>query len=159
MGSRNMSETPSDICIVTLRPPTPNWQSLQGEQKAKQRKLKSRHRGRGRGQTDRNTSVCPNSNNGRTGLGQTSACSSSVVNKTSAKSPHRGNQNMQTSVQGGTQGAQSSSSLQCFRCHGWGHMATECTTPAMQLNREGGTEGMQSNPPQIMHSKFKTFPL
>ena len=58
-----------------------------------------RHRGRGRGQTDRHTSVCPNSHNGQTGLGQTSTHSSSVVNKTSAKSPHRGNQNMQTSVQ------------------------------------------------------------
>ena len=34
-----------------------------------------------RGQTDRNTSVCPNSHNGQTGLGQTSTHSSSVVNK------------------------------------------------------------------------------
>ena len=118
-----------------------------------------RHRGHGRGRTDRNTSVCPNSQNGWTGLGQTSACSSSIVNKTSAESPHRGNQNMQTSVQGGTQGAQSSSSLQCFRCQGWDHMARECTTPAMQLNREGGPKGMQSNLPPIMCSKFKTFPL
>ena len=63
-----------------------------------------RHRGHGRGWTDRNTSVHPNSHNGQTGLGQTSAHSSSVVNKTSTKSPHRGNQNTQTSVQGGTQG-------------------------------------------------------
>ena len=114
-----------------------------------------RHRGCRRGQTDRNTSVCPNSRNGQTGLGQTSTCSSSIVNKTSAESPHRGNQNMQTSVQGGMQGAQSSSSLQCYRCQGWGHMARECTTPAMQLNREGGPKGMQSNPAQIVHSKFK----
>ena len=53
-----------------------------------------RQRGHGRGQTDRNTSVCPNSYNGQTGLGQTSTHSSSIVNKTSAKSPHRGNQNM-----------------------------------------------------------------
>ena len=64
-----------------------------------------RHRGHGRGWTDRNTSVCPNSHDGQTGLGHTSTCSSSIVNKTSAKSPCRGNQNMQTSVQGGTQGA------------------------------------------------------
>ena len=113
-----------------------------------------RHRGHGRGWTDRNTSVWPNSHNGQTGLGQTSACSSSIVNKTSAESPCRGNQNMQTSVQGGTQGA-----WQCFRCQGWGHIARECTTPAMQLNREGGPKGMWSNPPQIMHSKFETFPL
>ena len=113
-----------------------------------------RHRGCGRGQMDRNTSVHPNSHNGWTGLGQTSARSSSVVNKTSAESPHKGNQNMQTSVQGSTQGA-----WQCFRCQGWGHMARECTTPATQLNREGGPKGMQSNPPQIVCSKFKTFPL
>ena len=106
-----------------------------------------RHRGHGRGRTDRNTSVCPNSHNGQTGLGQTSACSSSVVNKTSAESPHRGNQNMHTSIQGGTQVGRSSSSLQCYWCHGWGHMARECTTPAMQLNREGGPKGMQSKPP------------
>ena len=101
-----------------------------------------RHRGHGRGWTDRNTSVCHNSHNGQTGLGQTSACSSSVVNKTSPKSPHKGNQNMQTSVQGGTQGAQ-----QCFRCQGWGHMAQECATPAMQLNREGRTQGNAVKPP------------
>ena len=62
--------------------------------------------------------------------------------------PHsRGNQNMQTSVQGGTQGAQSSSSLQCYRCQGWGHMARECATPAIQLNREGGTQGNAVKPP------------
>ena len=77
-----------------------------------------------------------------------------MVNKTSAESPHRGNQNMQTSVQGSTQGA-----WQCFRCQGWGHMAQECATPAMQLNREGGTQGNAVKPPQIVHSKFKTFPL
>ena len=59
-----------------------------------------RNRGCGRGQKDRNTSVHPNSHNGQTGLGQTSACSSSVVNKTSAKSPCKGNPNMQTSAQG-----------------------------------------------------------
>ena len=98
-----------------------------------------RHRGHGRGWTDRHTPVCPNSHNGQTGLGQTSTHSSSIVNKSSAKSPHKGNQNTQTSVQSGTQGVQGSSSLQCYRCQGWGHMARECTTPAMQLNRDGGT--------------------
>ena len=81
-----------------------------------------RHRGRGRGQTDQNVSVCPNSHNGQNGLGQTSAHSSSITNRMGAKSPHKGNPNVQNSVQGGTQGAQSSSSLQCFRCQGWGHM-------------------------------------
>ena len=64
------------------------------------------HRGHGRGRTDRNTSVHPNSHNGWTGLGQTSARSSSVVNKHSAKSPKRGTSNVQTGVQGNMQGAQ-----------------------------------------------------
>ena len=64
-----------------------------------------RHRGHGRGQTDWNTSVCPNSHNGWTGLGQTSACSSSITNRTGAKSPHKGNPNVQNSVLGSTQGS------------------------------------------------------
>ena len=105
-----------------------------------------RHRGHGRGRTDRQTPVCPNSHNGRTGLGQTSACSSSVV-KSSAKSPCKGNQNMQTNVQSSTQGARGSSSLQCYRCQGWGHMARECVTPVAPLNREGGTWGNAVKPP------------
>ena len=65
-----------------------------------------RHRGHGRGWTDRNTSVCPNSHNGQTGLGQTaSVCSSSVTNRAGVKSPCKGNQHGQNGVQGGTQGA------------------------------------------------------
>ena len=51
-----------------------------------------RHRGYGRGWTDRNTSVHPNSHNGQTGLGQTSAHSSSIINRTIAKAPCKGNQ-------------------------------------------------------------------
>ena len=79
-----------------------------------------RHRGHGRGWTDRNTAVCPSSHNGQTGLGQTtSACSSSVTNRAGVKSPCKGNQHVQNGVQGGTQGAQGSNSLQCFRCQGW----------------------------------------
>ena len=62
-------------------------------------------------------------------------------------SPCKGNQNVQTNVQDSTQGAQSSSSLQCYRCQGWGHMARECTTPAVPLNREGGTQGNAVKPP------------
>ena len=111
-----------------------------------------RHRGRGRGWTDRHTPVCPNSHNGWTGLGQTSACSSSVLNKFSAKSPCKGNQNMQTSVQSSMQGARGSSSLQCYRCQGWVHMAKECTAPTMQLNREGGDPGECSQTPLQSHA-------
>ena len=54
---------------------------------------------------------------------------------------------MQTSVQSGMQGARGSSSLQCYRCLGGGHMARGCATPAMQLNREGGTQGNAVKPP------------
>ena len=105
-----------------------------------------RHRGRGRGRAERQTSVRPNSHNGRTGLGQTSARSSSVV-KASAESPCKGNFNAQTNAQGNTQGARGSSSLQCYRCQGWGHMARECETPVAPLNREGGTRGNVVKPP------------
>ena len=104
-----------------------------------------RHRGHGRGRTDRQTSVRPNSHNGRTVLGQTSTCSSSVVNS-SAESPCKGNQNAQTSGQGNPQGARGPT-LQCYRCQGWGHMARECATPVAPLNREGGTQGNVVKPP------------
>ena len=107
-----------------------------------------RHRGHGRGQTDRNTPVHPSSHNGWTGLGQTTSVhSSSITNRAGVKSPHKGNQHVQNSVQGGTQSNQGSNSLQCFRCQGWGHMARECTTPATPLNREGGTQGNAVRPP------------
>ena len=111
-----------------------------------------RHRGCGRGRTDRQTPVYPNSHNGQTNLGQPSTHSSSVV-KSSAESPCKGNQNVQTNVQGNTQGARGSSFLQCYRCQGWGHMARECATPAAPLNREGGTQGNAVKPPPITHNK------
>ena len=107
-----------------------------------------RHRGCGRGWTDRNTSVHPNSHNGWTGLGQTTtACSSSVTNRAGVKSPNKGNQHVQNGVQGGTQGARGSNSLQCFRCQGWGHMARECATLAAPLNGEGRTQENAVKPP------------
>ena len=95
----------------------------------------SRHRGRGRGHTDRNTPVHPSSHNGQTGLGQTpSTHSSSITNRGSTESPHKGNQHVQNGVQGGTQSNQGSNSLQCFRYQVWGHMARECVTLAALLN-------------------------
>ena len=105
-----------------------------------------RHRGRGRGRMDRQTPVRPNSHNGRTSLGQPSARSSSDVTS-SAESPRKGNPTAQTNAQGNTQGARGSSSLQCYRCQGWGHMARECATPVALLNREGGTRGNAVKPP------------
>ena len=105
-----------------------------------------RHRGCGRGRMDRQTSVRPNSHNGQTSPGQMSARSSSVV-KSSAESPCKGNQNVQTGGQGNPQGARGSSSLQCYRCQGWSHMARECATPVAPLNREGGTQGNAVKPP------------
>ena len=79
------------------------------------------HRGHEREWTDRTTSVHLNSHNDRTGLGQTtSAGSSSITNRAGVESPHKGSQHVQNGVQGGTQGAQGSNSLQCFRCQGWG---------------------------------------
>ena len=106
------------------------------------------HRGCGRGRTDRQTPVCPNSHNGRTSLGQPSARSSSVVTS-SAESPRKGNPTAQTNPQGNTQGARGSSSLQCYRCQGWGHMVRECATPVALLNREGGTWGNAVKPSPI----------
>ena len=48
--------------------------------------------------------------------------------------PHvKGNQNTQTSVQGGTQGA-----WQCFRCQGWGHMAQEWHNTCNAFKQERG---------------------
>ena len=100
-----------------------------------------RHRGSGRGQADRNTPVHPSFHNGQTGLGQTaSVCSSSATNRESTDPQRRGNMWVQNGVQDGTQSTRDSNSLQCFRCQGWGHMAT----PAKTLNQEG----MQSNPLQ-----------
>ena len=107
-----------------------------------------RHRGHGRGQTDRNTPVCSSSHNGQTGLGQTtSAHSFSITNRAGVKSPCKGNQHAQSGVQGGTQGTWNSSSLQYFRCQGWGHMAKECATLAAPLNRDGQTQGNAVKPP------------
>ena len=80
--------------------------------------------------------------------------SSLITNRGGIESPHKGNQQVQNGVQGGTQNNRGSNSLQCFRCQGWGHMARECATLATSLNREEGTQGMWSNPPPTTNSKF-----
>ena len=40
--------------------------------------------------------------------------------------------------QGSTSNKKDPSSLQCFQCQGWGHMAQECATPARLLNQTRG---------------------
>ena len=98
-----------------------------------------RHRGHGRGRTDRNTPVCPSSHNGQTGLGQnTFTCSFSVAGRVTTASQDRGSIQMSTGTQGNAQNTKDPSTLQCFRCQGWGHMARECTTPSKPLNWDGG---------------------
>ena len=98
-----------------------------------------RHRGPGRGQMDRNTPTCPSSNNGWTGLGQsTSACSSSARSRVATASQSRGSTQALTSAQGNAQNAKDPITLQCFRGQGWGHMARECATPAKPLNKDWG---------------------
>ena len=90
-----------------------------------------RHRGHGRGRTDRNTPVHLSSHNGWTGLGQnTFTRSSSVVGRVTTASQGRGSTQASTGTQGNAQNTKNPSTLQCFRCQSWGHMARECATLA-----------------------------
>ena len=107
-----------------------------------------RHRGHGRGRTDRNTPVCPSFHNDQTGLGQdTSTYSSSAASRVATASQSRGSTQASTGVQGNAQNAKDSSSLQCFRCQGWGHMARECATLAKPLNRDRRNQWNVVKPP------------
>ena len=116
-----------------------------------------RHRGHGRGQMDRDTSAHPSSHNGQTVLGQnTSNCSSSAASRAATASQGRGSTQALTGAQGNAQNMKDSSTLQCFRCQGWGHMARECATPAKPFNKDGGE--MWSNPLQHTVNKLTTFP-
>ena len=118
-----------------------------------------RHRGHGRGRTNRNTPVCPSSHNGQTGLGQnTFAHSSSIAGRVTTASQGGGSTQASTGAQGNAQNTRDPSTLQCFRCQGWCHMARECATLSKQLNRDGGNQGNVVKPPQHAPSKFATFP-
>ena len=89
------------------------------------------------------------------GLGQSNSVHSSLItNRGGIESQHKGNQQAQNGVQGGTQNNQGSNSWQCFRCQGWGNMARECATLAAPLNREGGTQGNAVKPPPTTNSTF-----
>ena len=98
-----------------------------------------RHRGHGRGLMDRNIPAHPSSHNGWTGLGQsTSTRSSSSASRVATASQNRGSTQALTGAQGNAPNMKDPNALQCFRCQGWGHMARECATPAMPLNKDGG---------------------
>ena len=113
----------------------------------------SRHRGCGRGQADRNTSGCPNSHNGQTGPGQTtSACTVSAGHGTGTTSQSQGNAQGSKDSQGSTSNRKDTSSIQCFRCQGLGHMAQECATPAKTLNQSGGSWGNAAQPISTGHN-------
>ena len=119
-----------------------------------------RHRGHGRGQMDRDTPTCPSFHNGQAGLGQTtSACSSSTASWVNTVPQGRGNTQTLNGTQNSAQNTKDPNALQCFRSQGWGHMARECATPARALNKDGGTQGMWSNPLPVATDKLTTFPF
>ena len=100
-----------------------------------------RQRGHGRGWMDRSTPGHPSSHNGWTSLGQTALVhSTSTGHGTGTTTSRDQGQSTQGSKdkQEGTANRRDSSSLQCFRCQGQGHMAWECTTPAKILNQSEG---------------------
>ena len=100
-----------------------------------------RQRGCGKGWMDRITPAHPSSHNSWTDLGQAAlVCSTSVGCGTGTTTSRDQGQNTQGSKEG-TTNRKDPSSLQCFRCQGWGHMAWECATPAKTLNQSGGNWG------------------
>ena len=101
----------------------------------------------GVGWTDRSTPCHPSSHNGQTGLGHTaSVCSASVICGTGITTTRGQGPNTQGSKEG-TSNRKDPSSLQCFRCQSWGHMAQECTTPAKTLNQSRGNWQNTAQPP------------
>ena len=116
-----------------------------------------RHRGHGRGWTYRNTPTCSSSHNGQIGLGQTtSACSSSAGSRTGTVPQGKGNTQRPNDPMGSVQNMKDPSSLQCFRCQGWGHMARDCATPAKTLNRDGGEPREYSQSPHQQQSTINS---
>ena len=85
-----------------------------------------RHRGHGRGQMDRNTPSHPNTQNDQTGLEQTALVHSVTAGcGTWTTGQSQGNGQGSKDSQGGTSNRKDISSLQYFRCQGWGHMVWE----------------------------------
>ena len=108
----------------------------------------TRHRGHGRGWIDRNTPSCPNSHNGWVGPAQiTSAHSISAGHGTGSTGQSQENAQGSKDTQDSTSNRKDTSSLQCFQCQGWGHMAQECATPGKTLNQSRGNQGNVAQPP------------
>ena len=122
-----------------------------------------RHRGCGRGRTDRKTPSHPNSHNGWTGLGQTTSVHSvSAGHGTGTTGQSQGNVQGSKDNLGCTSNMKDASSLQCFRCQGWGHVAWWCATPAKSLNQFKGNWGNAAQPPPApttaANSRLPAFP-
>ena len=118
-----------------------------------------RQRDHGRGQMDRNTPTHPSSHYGWTGLGQTTSIhSSSAASQVATTSQRRGNTQGPNGGQSSAQDTKDTNLLQCFWCQSWGHMARKCTIPAKMLNKDGRTEGKQSNHLPAAVNKLATFP-
>ena len=102
-------------------------------------------RGCGRGWNGSITPNHPNSQNGRSGPGQTNPSHSLPTGCGTGGNEmwSNGQSNQGTGPRReGTANAWDPNSLQSFRCQGWGHMARECPTPASAIKQPGGTEGM-----------------
>ena len=118
-----------------------------------------RHRGHGRGQTDRNTPACPSSHNGQTGLGQnTPTCSSSAESRIASASQSRGITKHQQVPR-----AMPKMQKTPVLCNALDARAGVIWLGSVQLwqshlNKDGGTKGMWSNPPQLTVIKLTTFP-
>ena len=112
-----------------------------------------RHRGHGRGWTDRHTPACTKTPT-MVGLAWAKPLPAAPLLSKVVPNPHaRGIKMCRPVHQVAHRVTRGSSSLQCYRCQGWGHMARECATPAMQLNREGGTQGNAVKPPLQLHAQ------
>ena len=80
--------------------------------------------------------------------GQTaSACSVSAGHRKATTGQSQGNAQGPKDGQGNTSNKKDLSSLQCFQCQGWGHIAWECASPVKSLSQTGGNQGNAAQPP------------
>ena len=111
---------------------------------------------------DRSIPVHSSSCNGPTGLGQTTSAISISISHGTATTTSRGQGKNTKGSKEDTISTKDSSSLQCFRCQGWGHMAWKCAIPAQTLN-PWGNWGNVAQPPlapdTTANSRPPAFPL